>query len=213
MNKLEYLQSLYQDVSELVSDPLLENLFSQVRAKAIQSELLLELPEVGFTFDPQHVWDSYEQIFIDSALLLREDIVEAEHLSKWIRQSAQAFEFLSGFLPDEQREILLINSALCYQMAGYRANAQCLARQVKAGYLSETEEDSYDQQLIRLLLATVVNFLIGDIPKLQEVADQALSRIQDAQSIVLESLENDTSAVEVYGLFAFAYFQDAIPMC
>ena len=185
MDRSQYLQGLHEHIIDLVDDPLLENLFSQVRSRAMQYELLPEPPEVAFTFDPQKLWNSYDQIFVDGSLLYREGAIDSSQLNRWVRKSAQAYEYLSKFLPDEQREILLVNSALCYQIAGYRANAQCLSRQVKAEYLVEDKETQYDQQLAKLFLTAVVDYLKNDIKNLQITSDRAISITQDSQNYQL----------------------------
>ena len=208
MDRSQYLQGLHEHIIDLVDDPLLENLFSQVRSRAMQYELLPEPPEVAFTFDRQKLWNSYDQIFVDGSLLYREGAIDSSQLNRWVRKSAQAYEYLSKFLPDEQREILLVNSALCYQIAGYRANAQCLSRQVKAEYLVEDKETQYDQQLAKLFLTAVVDYLKNDIKNLQITSDRAISITQDSQSLALEGLEaDDLAATKVFSLVRFPFFR------
>src|SRR5205085_175017 len=77
------------------------------------------------------------------SLLLREADQVSENADKRkiildsLKTAAQSFEFLSKFANEEDEEILLINAAICYHIAGYHANAQCLAKIVEKKYLSE----------------------------------------------------------------------------
>lgn len=212
MDKTQYFTNLHDNTSELVNNAQLTSQLAQVRAKALQCELLPNAPEIDFTFNTQTIWNLSECIFSDSSLLLRKHWGKPAQLKKWVRISAQAFEFLSRILSDEQKITSLINSSLSYQIAGYRANSQCLAKHLKTEYLDTLEEvKGHDQKLARYFFMTVIYLLVNDVPSIRQINSQMLSLIQESQSIFIEDLKEDSIfALDIYGLFAHAYFQRAM---
>jgi len=215
MDKQEYLANTYRRLQTLVDERVFTNNLAQVRARAIQEELLPELPEVEFTFEPNRIWRYCDYIFSESALLLREDFGSQESLEKWIRSAAQAFEFLSKFAEEDEKEILLLNSAMCYHIAGYQANAQCLARLIEKNYLhgdpKEMEENTPDPILTNLFRRAIVSFLRRDISRLRKITTQALSSIFDLQETITRGIADGAlSSVEMFNLAAHAYLQQSL---
>ncbi len=186
MDKQEYLQNAYLTLESLMRDRQFGNELAQVQARSIQEELSSIQPSINYTFKPQEVWRRCNYIFSNSSLLLREASQESENADKRktildsLKTAAQSFEFLSKFANEEDEEILLINAAICYHIAGYHANAQCLAKIVEKNYLSEegTGErfSSSDATLTWFFRHALLSFLRRDIVKLQQVWYTPLSR-------------------------------------
>jgi helicase len=215
MNKQEHLAETYRMLEILIDEPTFRNNLSQVRARAIQEELLPELPQVGFTFDAKQMWRYCDYIFSESGMLLRDGYGNENSLANWVRHSAQAFEFLSKFAEQDEREILLLNSAMCYHIAGYQANAQCLARLIEKKYLlgepGEVEDSAPDALLTSLFRYSLVSFLRRDISRLHQITTEAVFSIRNLQETVTAGIANGTlSVVEMFNLTAHAYYQQSL---
>ena len=141
-----------------------------MRARSIQEELLTELPDVDFTYVPEQIFRYCDFILSESSLLLRENYERRETILGWTRYPARAFEFLARLGEDDEKEIFLLNSAMCYHLAGYQANAQCIAKLVEDQYLvgdvHGADWDSRDPALVRLFRHALVAFLRRDVAKL-----------------------------------------------
>lgn len=215
MDKQEYLSITVSRLEELTADETFIRDLAQVRAKAIQEELVPEQPSTRFTFDDRKIWKYCDFIFSEGALLLKEDFGESEKIFSWIRTAGQAFEFLANITNMYEREILLLNSAMCYHIAGYQANAQCLTKRVENKFLTESternEKDSADQVLTRLFRQTLVFFLQRDISKLQQSTARAISSIQDLQVAITRDVADHTGSItRIFDLTAHAYFHQAL---
>src|SRR5258708_22551733 len=171
----DYLQKTYVSLESLMKDREFRNDLAQVQARSIQEELSSVQPDINYTFKPMDVWRRCDYIFLNSSLLLREENQIQENADKRkiildsLKTAAQSFEFLSKFANEEEQDILLINSAICYHIAGYHANAQCLAKIVERKYLSEEGGErrlsSPDTQLTWFFRLALLSFLRRDIVK------------------------------------------------
>ena len=97
MEKNEYLNVVLDQLSELNNDDTLSRHLYQVRAKAIQSELLDKQPDVKFQFNEKQITKVSDFLFSESSLLIREQIGDKSNLLLAIRKAADTFEFLSKF--------------------------------------------------------------------------------------------------------------------
>jgi Superfamily II helicase len=210
MNKQEYWSRTYNSLNSLIKDPLFRNNLSQVRARATQEELSSEPPE--FNFDPQRIWKSCDYILSESALLLREGAGEKETLLKWIGTAAQAFEFLSKIATQDDKENLLLNSAICYHIAGFQANALCITRLIEKNISASLDQaKSTDELLIHYFRRAVIGFLKRDVAGLRGIIEKALTLIHNLQGSVLEDIENtDPPLSEIFNLTAHAYLHTSI---
>ena len=108
MDKQEYLSTTYKRLNSLINDKNFRNNLSQVRARAIQEELVSDHTKTGFTFDVSQVWKYCDYIFSESSLLLREEFENGNNLTKQILEAAQGFEFLSKFAKEAENFAQLI---------------------------------------------------------------------------------------------------------
>jgi len=215
MDKMEYLATTYRWLQELVDAPRLQRDLSQVRARATQEELLIERPEVRFTFDAERIWKYCDYIFSESGLLLREGSEDRRSLIRWTGIPAQAFEFLARFAAEGEAEFLLLNSAICYHIAGYQANAQCLANLLRSKYalgaLVGPDRETPNGILAGLFRRALISFLRRDLPELQQTTAQALSSIRALQEDLVRNIAAETvSYTEFYNLIAHAYFHQTL---
>lgn len=213
MNRAEYLHRAYQRLGALVNDDLFRNNRAQIRAKAIQNELLLEPPEIAFQFDAKKIWKYCDYIFSEGALLLREEHEETEQILEWIKTAAETFEFLSKFAEEDEQEALLLSAAMCYHIAGYQANAQCLARLVQDQFLpTRVERNSHPDAVLTYFYRTaLVDFLTRRIAHLRQLTKTAEVFIRSVQASLAQALAEQTeSPLELYNLVGHAYFHRAL---
>lgn len=212
MDKQFFLESTYLSLEELDNDLNFKNILSQVRARAIQQEFVPEEPKTQFTFNAKQVWQSCNYLFSESILLLSENFGDKTVLLRKIRTAAQAFEFLAKFSEPRDQEILLLNSAICYQIAGYQANAFCLSKLIEANFLnlernSPLTERTIDEVLVSLFRQALIKFLRREISRLQEISNQALSYIAASQTTITQQATegrfplNDVLALTAHGFF------------
>lgn len=220
MNKQDYLQNTYLSLESLIRDRQFRIDLAQVQARSIQEELSSVQPDIKYTFKSMEVWRKCDYIFSNSSILLRdgnqiqEDADKRKTILDSLKIAAQSFEFLSKFANEEEREILLINSAICYHIAGYHANAQCLAKMVERMYLSEERGEETpnqpDTELTWFFRLALISFLRRDIVKLQQVTQQAISFVQALQEKIVSDAEEDQIVSEIENLYGHLFFQKAL---
>lgn len=216
MNKQDYLGNTYRKLEELKNSSSFRNNLGQVRARAIQEEFVPEQTETQFTFDPQKIWRQCDYIFSESALLLRENFGDKATLLQEVKTAAQAFEFLAKFADEDEQEILLLNAAICYHIAGYQANALCISRLVESKFLPKEENDSSESNstdaiLVKAFRKSLLKFLSRDVTSLQEISIHTLSTIGSLQETVTSSAIDGVIPInEIFALTAHAYFQQSL---
>ncbi len=202
-------------------DPRFRNELAQVQARSVQEELLSSQPIARYTFTSSEIWRKCEYIFANSSLLLREgdQLAEADNRTKSILDSlkiaAQSFEFLSKFANNEEdEEILLINSAICYHIAGYHANAQCLAKIAEKKALAEEVVDERnntpDFNLTWLFRQALLAFLRRDISKLQRITQRAISFVKALQERIVSDSDEEQVILDIQNLYGHLFFQKAL---
>lgn len=221
MDKQDYLQKTYVSLESLMRDGQFRKDLAQVQARSIQEELLSVQPDINYTFKSMDVWRRCDYIFSNSSLLLREENQVQENAEKrqtildFLKTAAQSFEFLSKFANEDEQEILLINSAICYHIGGYHANAQCIAKLVgkKYLYIEEGEvEISNDPEtnLTWFFRLALVYFLKRDIVKLQHLAQRAISYVQAIQEKLISDSEEEQVIPDFENLYGHLFFQKSL---
>jgi len=213
MDKQEYLASTYEKLAALFEDRGFNIDLSQLRARAIQAELLTDVPEVRFTFDPKRLWRLSSFVLNECSLLIRENSGDTKILLEWVRKVAEAFEFLSRFSAEDERGFLLIGSALAYHIAGYQANAQCIAKKLENDYknFELPAEDQVDAVLVDLFRRSLINFMKGNIKGLMYSTNSGLSKIATLQEPIIRNFSQGIQPLDsLFAITAHAYFQEAI---
>jgi helicase len=212
MEKESYLTEAYLRLSKLYSDPVFGNHLAQLRARAIQAEAAPGPPVAQFTFVPRRLWKQCDYIFSESSLLLREKSGQRDSLLRWIAVPARAFEFLAKFEEADDRSALLLNSAICYHIAGYQANAQCLSRLLESSFVSiSADPATLDAALIRFFRWSLVAFIRRDLRHLQGICTDALSFIDSSQQAAIRDIEERREPFTlIFDLTAHAYFHQCM---
>lgn len=203
----------YEKLAALVEDRGFNIDMSQLRARAIRAELLRDRPEVRFTFDPRRLWRLNSFILSECSLLMKENVGDKKILLEWVRRVAEAFEFLSRFSTEDERGFLLIGSALAYHIAGYQANAQCIAKRLESNYKNiELPPDSpFDVVLVDLFRRSLISFLKKNIKDLMFSSNDGLSKISALQGPLIRDFSQGTQPLDsLYVITAHAYYQEAI---
>jgi hypothetical protein len=219
MNKQEYLDTIHLTLASLAKDAQFQRELAQVQARSIQEELSSTQYIPNYTFTLEDIWRKCEYIFSNSSLLLREEEAAGDPEQRKIvfgslRTVAQSFEFLSKFAKEEEVEILLINSAICYHLAGYHANAQCLAKLLQQKYRSEykTGGKSPDRNntLTWFFRQALVFFLRRDITNLRKVTEQAIAFVRTTQEALVVNTEEEDVILNISDLYGHLFFQKAL---
>lgn len=221
MDKQQYLQETYLSLESLMKDRQFLRELAQVQARSIQEELSSVQPNIRYTFNAKEIWKRCDYIFSNSSLLLREesqsqgDIEKRQSILAFLKTAAQSFEFLAKFADEIEKEILLINSAICYHIAGYQANAQCIAKMVEKRYLVEEVEkrtnlSHLDTDLTQFFRQALLSFLRRDIVKLQRVTQDAMSSVRTIQGRIISDSEEEDAIQSIENLYGHHFFQKSL---
>lgn len=189
---------------------------SQVRARAIQQEFVPEQSITQFTFDAKRIWQSCDYLFSESILLLNERFGDRASLLQNIKTAAQAFEFLAKFAELKDQEILLLNAAICYHIAGYQANAFCISKLVETRFLNLQQnppsvEGDIDAELVNFFRQALIKFLRREVKQVQEISNRALVRISASQAAITQQAEEGGFPLnDVFALTAHAFFHRSL---
>jgi superfamily II DNA/RNA helicase len=216
MDKQTFLETTYHSLDELHSDQNFRNNLSQVRARAIQQEFVPEQSTTQFTFDTKRIWQSCNYLFSESALLLNENFGDRTALLQNIRTAAQAFEFLYKIAEPGDQEILLLNAAICYQIAGYQANAFCISKFIEANFLNQergtpSTEKTRDAALVSFFRQALIKFLRREVRHVQDISTQALKQINASQTAITQQATQEGFPLnDVFALTAHAFFHRSL---
>ena len=165
---------------------------------------------------PDEVWRYFDYIFSEGSLLLREEIGNKKTVLEWVRDAAEAFEFLSKFAQDDDKPILLLNAAICYHISGYQANAQCLAKVIENKFAPEIPlaigEGAPDIPLTNFFpLTALLKFLKREISDLQQITSLFSSFSEKLQTIITEGLaEEKYSNDDMLAFIGHTFFQQSL---
>ena len=125
MNREDFLDKIKIDVTNLLSDTKLINNKNQLFAWKLNTRFKR-------TFKEDYLWNQSLFLCTNSCLLLQENDDEKVAL-QGLFVSAEIFQYLSEskeLLEQFDKDYLIILSAICYDIAGYQANALCLASRI-----------------------------------------------------------------------------------
>lgn len=119
-----------QAVLALAGDEDFQREVAQVRAKAVLTEILGEAPTYRWTYAAPRLVRNVTAALFDLERISLEEPTRVAQLQLAARQFAQAWESLSTLGERTTRLAALTNAAAAYELAGYQANAVCIARQI-----------------------------------------------------------------------------------
>src|SRR5215813_4566364 len=125
----------------LLADPGYQNELAQVRAKATLQAIGEANPPPRWTYvGRRFARNSAAAVYALEALAVQ-DPLGVEQFTDEARRVALAWENLARLSEGLSKPLALLNAALAYELAGYQANATCLAREVLPRLDSDTQPD------------------------------------------------------------------------
>jgi len=124
------------EVFDLIDNRLFENEVAQLQAKAMIFELTGAIPNYNWTYvshriirNIQHATFNIENILQNN--ILKSEIIQDKDLSKAALKIARVWESLAELEDYTKKDAALLNSAFNYELAGYQANALCIAKKIE----------------------------------------------------------------------------------
>ncbi len=156
ISKYEYLKRKKEEVHEIINDRILSNFLYQASAKKIGAKFT-------HTYKEEYLWR--KALILSShgcKILLNEpDYLEA---SKALHLAAHIYEILHYISDEYDKEYCAVLSSLCYDIAGYHANALCL---IKNLYHLEANKDDYEYE--NQILDLIQLFMLRKLKTLSEL--------------------------------------------
>jgi superfamily II DNA/RNA helicase len=172
MNRENFLEKIKIDITNLLSDSELNNNKNQLFAWKLNTRFKR-------TFDENYLWNQSLFLCTNSCLLLQEN--EDEKVAQQgLFVSAEIFQYLSEskeLLEPLDEDYLIILAAICYDIAGYQANAFCLANRITEYELS-TDDQRIDLSIDNCIIDQIRLILTKGIPN-AEMKLRKYNNIQD----------------------------------
>jgi helicase len=154
MNKEEYISGVEVGLNSILNEYLFNNYKNQLAARKLSLEFTA-------TFKENYLWNKTLYLTTNACILLNENRNKRLALET-LKVSAEVYENLSSISKDYDKDFCLILSCLCYDIAGYQANALCLIRTIEnysfvsEGEMIELNEENYILDQVReILLKTI----------------------------------------------------------
>lgn len=111
---------------------------AQIQAKALLSEIVGVLPAYNWTYIPQRIIRNITIATFELETIAGDDPADIDALSAAAWSLALAWEALAKLGESTTQETALLNTAINYELAGYQANASCIAKRLIAPQPVET---------------------------------------------------------------------------
>src|SRR5437667_106514 len=155
---------------------------AQIRVKALLSDVAEELPSYAWSYIPRRVIRNISFATFELAYIARNNPHEIDELSSAARDIARTWEALARLRESTTREIGLLNAAVNYELAGYQANALCLAKNMSHGRSHSNLPSLFGMSLLFLQRRILE---LRDLAKLVQVEPQISAGITP---LLLESM-------------------------
>ncbi|MGG7195900.1 DEAD/DEAH box helicase [Clostridium butyricum] len=137
MKKEEYINHIKNQLNKLINDKTIDNYKSQMYAVYLGAE-------IKSTYSEKYLWKHAMFLSSNSTILLEEDLFDPVGL-KCIKMSAEIYELFSKVSKEYDREYCSLLSSLCYDIAGYQANAICMLKSQEQYIISSHEDEVADE--------------------------------------------------------------------
>ena len=115
-------------ILSLVQDAEFQTDAAKIQAKALLSEITEQVPLYRWTYMARRIVRNIVMATFEFENIARENTHEIEYLSRAARKFALVWESLAQLHEATSRETAFLNSAVNYELAGYQANAMCIAK-------------------------------------------------------------------------------------
>lgn len=122
-------------LASLVQDPGFQTETAQIQAKALLSEVAGQIPPYRWSYIARRVVRNAVMATFELENISWENPDEIDSLSAIAHKFALVWESLAKLREATTRETALLNAAVNYELAGYQANAMCIARNLYPGGL------------------------------------------------------------------------------
>lgn len=156
MNREEYLLHIETTLKKLLTDSRFENNKRQLFATQLNADF-------NATYSEDYFWDHAIQISSCAGLSQKME-GDQDLIINGFKSAAEAFEILGNITTKFDKNYCLILSALCYDLAGYQANAYCMLRNFPTYKLKAPENSDLDIERDNYIYSQVVRILSKQIP-------------------------------------------------
>lgn len=122
------------NIMNLYNDPLFQSEVAQIRAKALLKEITGQIPPYKWSYLAGRVVRNISAATFSLEVLSQRDSTKLKELEIAARQLALVWESLAKLEERTTGTTALMNAAVAYELAGYQANAACLARKIGRTY-------------------------------------------------------------------------------
>ena len=155
MDKEEYITIIENSLLKTLEDPKLSNYKKQLFAKLLGAEF-------NITYKEEYLWQKALLLSNNAAIL-----INSEHFNnfalKAFKECGEIYEYL-GENSSYDKDYCKILSALCYDIAGYQANAYCMMKGLDDYYYKNEFLIDYEIEVDNLILFNIQQFLLRRIP-------------------------------------------------
>ena len=129
-------QRWQQAIQTLLDDKLFQNEVAQIRAKAQIVEISREIPKYNWAYVAQRIIRNLTGASLGLEALSIDKTRASDQFQSSALRIARTWESLAKLGEWVDRKIALSNASVAYELAGYQANAACLARQLYPDFSS-----------------------------------------------------------------------------
>ncbi len=122
------LEEFREHIVSLEQDQEFQAEADQIRAKALLKDITEHIPPYQWSYIPRRVIRNIGIATLELEDIARNTPDEIDELSKAARDFALLWEALAKLEESTTRETALLNAAVNYELAGYQANAMCIAK-------------------------------------------------------------------------------------
>ena len=156
MNKEQFLSSTQENLEETLRDYYFINYKKQIVSWRLN-------PTFKRTYKESYLWSKSLFLSTNASILLNEG--ENKRLAiKCLKECAEVYENLHYITEEFDKDYCLILSSLCYDLAGYQANALCLIRKL-GEYEFQTIDERVEISPDNYVLNHIRQILLKNIPK------------------------------------------------
>lgn len=169
----EYLKKKEEQLNRVINNPLLNNNYNQMVAFKMGADFQK-------TYNETFLWNQALFLSSNSAKILAFDNSNQIAL-KAMRLAAQIYEMLYYVSLKFDKGYCLLLSALCYDIAGYQANASCLIREIYA-----LEECNLLYRYENLFLETVQLFMQKKLTMINIKVNEVTNILQREENLDID---------------------------
>ncbi len=166
MEKEEFLKSIAKNLRDILNDYRFNNYKNQIFAWRLSAEFKRK-------YDEGYLWNRALYLSSNGGILLSE-LFEKKLATRSLKESAEIYEYLSNISEIYDKEYAIILSALCYDIAGYQANALCLIKSIK-DYKFESYDEKVETSSDNYIIYHIRQILSKNIFKARKDIDNTLN--------------------------------------